>query len=472
MASESGFSNQKKLGTAQFKTIHNVGGDKLGQSVASKSVYEKTAVSVITVTEVLGISGQVEFLNVQYAAHLALPNDVLRIINGNFLNFEFDVISVVNSNNFRILPIVKASDITGANAIIMSWVTSKSNSDGTSIVSLASGPIQFVKNSTTVTVNEDTVTPANNVFLPVKDITSQASLSSIDGKFTTLNAKDFATSAKQDTGNSSLSSIDGKFTTLNAKDFATSAKQDTGNYSLSSIDGKIQVNGVVDAGNSSVIALGAGGVFTGAAVDVTTYAAINVCVASNVASDTNGIKVEFSQNNVNWDHSHQTTYPGTTGIGYIFNAEFKYARVVYTNSGTAQAYFRLQTILKSNPVQSSLFTLDQTPTGSAFAPLTKSAIMGKTTGGGGGFVDVKVNPSGALTVEATVSGVSTSALQTTLNNKTAAGLVTVAHDEIVTTYVGSTTDISTVVYKLATVTVATLTMSYDGSSRLINVVRS
>lgn len=35
-----------------------------------------------------------------------------------------------------------------------------------------------------------------------------------------------ATEAKQDTGNASLSSIDGKFTTLNAKDFATSAKQD------------------------------------------------------------------------------------------------------------------------------------------------------------------------------------------------------------------------------------------------------
>jgi hypothetical protein len=69
-----------------------------------------------------------------------------------------------------------------------------------------------------------------------KQDTGNSSLSSIDGKFTTLNAKDFATSAKQDTGNSSLSSIDGKFTTLNAKDFATTAKQDTGNSSLSSIN--------------------------------------------------------------------------------------------------------------------------------------------------------------------------------------------------------------------------------------------
>jgi hypothetical protein len=50
--------------------------------------------------------------------------------------------------------------------------------------------------------------------------------------------------------------------------------------------------------------------------------------------------------------------------------------------------------------------------------------------------------------------------------------VAVAHDEVVVTYVGATTLISTVVYKLATVTVATLTFSYDGSNRLIGVVRS
>lgn len=54
--------------------------------------------------------------------------------------------------------------------------------------------------------------------------------------------------------------------------------------------------------------------------------------------------------------------------------------------------------------------------------VTNSVIHGLTTGGGGGYVDVKVNPSGALTVEASVtsstlpSGAATSALQTTGNN--------------------------------------------------------
>jgi hypothetical protein len=54
--------------------------------------------------------------------------------------------------------------------------------------------------------------------------------------------------------------------------------------------------------------------------------------------------------------------------------------------------------------------------------VTNTVIHGLTTGGGGGYVDVKVNPSGALTVESTISGTvplptgaSTSALQTTGN---------------------------------------------------------
>ena len=228
------------------------------------------------------------------------------------------------------------------------------------------------------------------------------------------------------------------------------------------------LTGTLDAGNSSTIALGSGGVFTGTAFDITSYAAINVNVKSDVASATNGVKVEFSPDGTNWDHSHSTTYTGTAGVGYIFNAEFRYARVVYTNGGTAQSFFRLQTIFKTTLVKSSLYTLDQTVTGNMFAELGKNVIIGKTTGGGGGFVDVKVNPSGALTTETQLTS-STAAIGTV---RVTNNLVPVNYDEIAVSYVGATTDISTVVYKLATVTVATITLSYDGSNRLIGVVRS
>jgi hypothetical protein len=187
-----------------------------------------------------------------------------------------------------------------------------------------------------------------------------------------------------------------------------------------------------------------------------------------VASATDGVKVEFSTNGVNWDHSHATTYSGTTGVGYIFNAEFRFARVVYTNGGTAQAFFRLQTIFKRNAVKQSLYTIVQPVTDNMFAELGKNVIIGKTTGGGGSYVAVKVNPSGTMAVE---DGTVNTTL-TALSAKSAGALVPFAHDEIVNTYVGVTSRIATSVYKLAGVTVATVTYTYDGSNRLTNILRT
>ena len=68
--------------------------------------------------------------------------------------------------------------------------------------------------------------------------------------------------------------------------------------------------------------------------------------------------------------------------------------------------------------------------------------------------------------------VADSALTTIVNARLTGSLVPAAYDEIDITYVGSTTAINTVQYKLATVLVATLTMAYDGSNRLTSVVKS
>jgi hypothetical protein len=169
MASESGYSNQKKLGISQFKTIHNVGSDKFGQSVASKALYEKTPEEPIAATEVIGKSGQIEFLNIYYPAHNALVNDVLRMTLGIYSNFEFDVISLIDADNFLVLPLIPAIDISGDSGAIMAWVTNKANADGSQIVTLAPVPLQFVKDSVTINVNEDTATPVNNDPLPTNN---------------------------------------------------------------------------------------------------------------------------------------------------------------------------------------------------------------------------------------------------------------------------------------------------------------
>jgi hypothetical protein len=540
MAAESGYSNQKKKGQSQFKTIQPLGSNKFGASVASKALYDKTAQDAIVVTPILGATGQAEFLNVFFAGHNAIVDDLLRITSGTFINFETEIVSIIDVDNFYIPAILDWSDISGENAIIMAWVTNKANSDGSQIVALAPTGIAFIQDAALTLVNEDTAVPANNIALPTslfihKDgvqvpisvdtgtpantvgvpviltgaagpinitagdlnvqLTDQGAnydatrigdgtnllgitannealvhdtdvlnsvndllglLPSAIGQQVSADSLSVALSLEQETilsdisttltavggavNNTSLSvgapntgfaNIPANATYIAGTDginlvplstdasgvldvsiasfplpsgAATEAKQDTGNSSLSSIDGKLQANGVVDAGNSSTTPLGISGVFTGAAFEITKYAAINVNVISDVASATNGVKVEFSPDGTNWDHSHQTTYSGGNGVGYIFNAEYKYARVVYTNNTVAQTSFRLQTIFKTTLTTSSLYTLSQTVNANMFAALNRSVISGETTGGGGGYVNVKVNPSGALTVEADVTG--------------------------------------------------------------------
>ncbi len=64
------------------------------------------------------------------------------------------------------------------------------------------------------------------------------------------------------------------------------------------------------------------------------------------------------------------------------------------------------------------------------------------------------------------------ATQLAFSAKSASAFINAPFDEAVITYVGASTNIQTVTYKLATVTVNTLTLTYDGSNRLIDVVKT
>lgn len=110
----------------------------------------------------------------------------------------------------------------------------------------------------------------------------------------------------------------------------------------------------LDTTNSSAVALGAGAVFTGTAVDVSRYAAVNVSVFSNQASATNGLSLQQSSDGTNWDILDTYSVPASTGKTFSVQVAARFFRVVYTNGGTIQTTFRLQTLLKvgTNPVSS------------------------------------------------------------------------------------------------------------------------
>ena len=107
-----------------------------------------------------------------------------------------------------------------------------------------------------------------------------------------------------------------------------------------------QIQNTLDPNNSSTTVLAANASFTGTGTNVTRYQSIYVTVFSTQASATNGLTIQFSQDNVNWVTSSSLTVTASQNLSTTINISAQYFRIVYTNGGTLQTTFRLQTCLQ------------------------------------------------------------------------------------------------------------------------------
>lgn len=107
----------------------------------------------------------------------------------------------------------------------------------------------------------------------------------------------------------------------------------------------VSSSGVISAVNSSSTPLGISGVFTGTAVNTLSYGSIVVSVFSSHASAANGLSIQQSSDGTNWDIVDTYTVSASASSKIVVPRQAAFARVVYTNAGTAQSTFRLQTIL-------------------------------------------------------------------------------------------------------------------------------
>src|SRR3990167_4050485 len=117
-------------------------------------------------------------------------------------------------------------------------------------------------------------------------------------------------------------------------DFSTSAKQNTTVITIETI-------GLASSANSTTTPLGIGEVFTGTAIDTTNFVTINVVLKASHASATDGFCIDWSPDGTNWDLEECHTILAVTGVAHLSRCKAKYARIRYTNGGTAQTYFRL-----------------------------------------------------------------------------------------------------------------------------------
>lgn len=161
----------------------------------------------------------------------------------------------------------------------------------------------------------------------------------------TISTVGLATSAKQDTGNTSLASIDGKLPVLGQALAAASIPVVLTAAQLSTLTPSATTTSAISTNNSSTATLLSGAVFTGTGEDVTTYSEMRVSVISNVASASDGLSFQQSSDNTNWDITDIYTIAASTGKTIVVPRQAKFFRIVYTNGGTNQGSFRLQTIL-------------------------------------------------------------------------------------------------------------------------------
>lgn len=185
----------------------------------------------------------------------------------------------------------------------------------------------------------------------------------------------------------------------------------------------------INAGNSSATPLGIGAVFTGSAVDVSGFSNITINVTSDVASAANGLSVQFSSDGTNWDITDEYTINAGAGKVFTFGVYGKYLRIVYTNGGSAQTYFRLQTILMLFQMKPSSHPIAEEIDDQTDAEMVKSILTGKTTGPAPIYRNVLVDDNGSLNV---VLQERTSPPGTTPVVRTASGSVTTFLDDIYT----------------------------------------
>jgi hypothetical protein len=158
----------------------------------------------------------------------------------------------------------------------------------------------------------------------------------------------------------------------------------------------------VSAAGSTTTALNANSVWTTAAIDCEGFASVGITLTASHDSAADGMKFRWSSDGTNWDdiYSFNLDFSESPTRRFQFPVCARYFSIEYTNGGTNQTYFRVQTILHRTPIRTSIHTVESTIVGDRSVELVKTVIAGETTAGGGGYVNVKVDPAGKLAVEA------------------------------------------------------------------------
>jgi len=152
--------------------------------------------------------------------------------------------------------------------------------------------------------------------------------------------------------------------------------------------------------NSTNIALGASGVFTGIAENVLEYSTVTITIKTDVDSAFEGLELQLSPDGVNWDAIQKRDIHPTVNHDFhshTLTITHKWFRVVYKNGSTPQTFMRLQTIFHRFTQRDLTTALITDIDDYTDLTATRSVIVGKTRGGQ--YQNVNLGPFNSFRTE-------------------------------------------------------------------------
>lgn len=159
----------------------------------------------------------------------------------------------------------------------------------------------------------------------------------------------------------------------------------------------ISNDNTVSTNNSTTTALGIDANFTGTGDDCLGYSSITTQLFADQDSATDGMTFQFSTDNVNWDETHLFTMTASDTRHFQFPAHARYFRINYTNGGTGQGAFRVQTILHRQTSLTTIHRLVDNTSPDRSAQVVKAAIIAQAAGSGD-FIPVQSTAGGNLKI--------------------------------------------------------------------------
>ena len=196
-------------------------------------------------------------------------------------------------------------------------------------------------------------------------------------------------------------------------------------------------------------------------------------VQTHVLADEDGtINIYWYSDSAGTDQVRLLTIPYTASDGFqtfAAPAFTPYVKYEFTNDGSLQTDFFFDTKFLTKAISAQILTPSGSISDLMTAALTRSVLVGKSSAGGGSYVNVKVNPSGTLETNAnqggtwdindisgTISLPTGAATEATLSSiekrtiKSVSGSANTSGEQTIVAAAGASTKIKVLSYKLTT----------------------